>query len=131
MFRGTTARAVLALLAAALLALQLFAPTGPFATTHTLSHPQAKAEPETPFPAKPVRDGAAMLHAAGGSGAPVGLPRLRDPQRRTASGCSQADPLITGRAAGTGPSHTPRTAHDPAPRVSRAHTPAALQVFRC
>ncbi|KUN04882.1 hypothetical protein AQI95_18565 [Streptomyces yokosukanensis] len=131
MFRGTTARTRFTLLAVLLLAFQLFAPTGTFAPAYTLGQAQAKAEAGTPSSVPPVREERDSVRTPGRSGAPVGLPHLRDRQRCSASGCAQAHPLIAGRAAGTGPSHTPGTAHDPASRAFRAHTPAALQVFRC
>ncbi|MEV6051455.1 hypothetical protein [Streptomyces sp. NPDC052107] len=112
MFRGTTARAVLASVAVVLLALLFSAPTDPFTSAHTLRETTAKAESGTTSPEQPVRDAAEVVRAP-------------------ASRCAQEHPLITGRAAGTGPSHTPGTAHGPVPRASRAHAPAALQVFRC
>ncbi|MGV4981403.1 hypothetical protein ACVB8X_07465 [Streptomyces sp. NRAIS4] len=131
MFQGTTARTVLASFAVALLALLCFAHTETFAPAHTLSEARAKTEPGIASPAKPARDGADTLRAPGCPGTPAGLPHLRDRQRGPAAGCAQAHPLIAGRAAGTGPSHAPGTVHDPASRASRAHTPSALQVFRC
>lgn len=110
MFRGTTAWAVRACVAVVLLALLFSAPTDPFTSAHTLS--EATAETGTTSPEQPVRDAA-------------------DPVRGPASRCPQEHPLITGRAAGTGPSPTPGTAHGPVPRTARTHAPAALQVFRC
>ncbi|MEV6293363.1 hypothetical protein AB0M41_23660 [Streptomyces sp. NPDC051896] len=112
MFRGRTARAVLAAVAVVLLALLFSAPADPFTSAHTLSEATAKAETGTTPPEQPVRD-------------------TSDPVRGPASRCAREHPLITGRAAGTGPSPTPGTAHGPVPRASAPHAPAALQVFRC
>ncbi|OIK06174.1 hypothetical protein [Streptomyces monashensis] len=105
MFRGTTARIRFALLAAALLAFQLFALAGSFASAHTLSQTQANAKPGTTSPATAAHEGA-------GSAA-----------------CAREHPLITGRAAGADAPGIPGTVGPRAPKASRPHTPAALQVF--
>jgi hypothetical protein len=131
MFRDATARTVLGLLAVALLALQLFAPTGTFAPAHTPGQVLAKAEPGSIPPAKPVRDGADTVRDPGRPGEPVGIPHVRDRQRGSASGWAQEHPLITGRAAAADPSDTLGTPPRHAPGTARARTPAALQVFRC
>lgn len=131
MFRATTARTLFALLFATLLAFQLFAPTGPFAPAHTLSQAQAKAEPGTTSPAKTARDGVGSLRVPGCPGDPVGVPHLRDRQRCSTAACAQEHPLIAGRAADADAPGTPGAVGPRAPRTSRAHTPAALQVFRC
>ncbi|MGW2645164.1 hypothetical protein ACWC2T_09675 [Streptomyces sp. NPDC001393] len=112
MFRGTTTRTVLVALTVALLALLSPAPTETFAPAHTLGEATAKAEAGTASSELPAGDEA-------------------DAVRGPASRCVRHHPLITGRVAGAGPSHTPGTAHGPAPAASRAHAPAALQVFRC
>ncbi|MQY38514.1 hypothetical protein SRB17_65270 [Streptomyces sp. RB17] len=112
MFRGTTARTVLASLAVTLLALLCFAPGETFASAHTPSEATAKAEAGTTPSEQPERDGADAIHGSASRG-------------------TREHPLIPVRAAGAGPSHPSGTAHGPAPRTSRAHTPAALQVFRC
>ncbi|KOV69257.1 hypothetical protein [Streptomyces sp. MMG1121] len=131
MFRGTTARTRFTLLAALLLALQLFAPTGTFASAHTLGQAQAKAEPEITSPAQPARDGVGSLRVPGRAGDPVGTPHLRERQRSCSAGCTPEHPLIAGRSAGADAPDTPGSAHRHAARPARAHTPAALQVFRC
>ena len=95
-----------------LLALLCSASTETFTPAHTFSEATAKAETGTTPYEQPVGDEADMV-------------------RGSASRGTRQHPLITGRAAGAGPSHTPGTAHDPALGASRAHTPAALQVFRC
>ncbi|MES4887263.1 hypothetical protein [Streptomyces sp. NPDC096012] len=131
MFRDATARTLLGLLAAALLALQLIAPTGTFASAHTAGQVLAKAEPGSTPPAKPVRDGADTVRDPGRPGEPAGIPHVRDRQRGSASGWAQEHPLITGRSAAADPSDTLGTPPRQAPGTARAHTPAALQVFRC
>ncbi|MER6072230.1 hypothetical protein ABT187_25905 [Streptomyces sp. NPDC001817] len=112
MFRGTAVRTVLASLAVTLLALLCFAPGETFAPAHTLSEATAKAEAGTAPSEQPEPDGADVV-------------------RGSASRGTREHPLIPGRATGAGPSHPSDTAHGPAPRASRARTPAALQVFRC
>ncbi|MFI9804377.1 hypothetical protein ACIHEJ_08390 [Streptomyces sp. NPDC052301] len=131
MFRGTTARARLALLAGLLLAFQLFASAGSFASAHTPSQAQAKAEPGITSPAEPVRDGVGSLRAPGCTGDPTDVPRLRDRQRRSSACCAREHPLIAGRVAGAGAPDTPGAVTQRAARSSRAPAPAALQVFRC
>ncbi|MET9446643.1 hypothetical protein [Streptomyces cinerochromogenes] len=131
MFRGTTARALLALLGMTLLAFQLLASTGTFASAHT--HGQARTKAETGIiPSEQlVRDGAEHVRTSGRPGDPVGVPHARDRHRRPSSGCCQEHPLIPGRAVATDPSEASDARRPHAPRASRAHTPAALQVFRC
>ena len=131
MFRGPTARALFALLAVALFALQLLTPTGTFAPAHTAGQPLAMTEPGNASPALPVRDGADTFRGPDRPGGPVGLPHVRDRQRGSASGRAQEHPLIPGRAAGADPSDTSGAPRHALPGTSRAHTPAALQVFRC
>jgi hypothetical protein len=112
MSRGTTARTVLVAATVALLALLFPASAETFTPAHTLSEATAKVEAGTTSSEQSVGD-------------------EPDVFRGSASRCARQHPPITGRAAGTGPAHTPGTAHGPAPRASRAHAPAALQVFRC
>ena len=131
MFRGKTARALLALLAVALFALQLLTPTGTFASAHTAGQPLAMAEPGIASPAAPVRDGADSFRDPGRPGGPLGIPHVRDRQRGSASGWAQEHPLIPGRAADARPPDTSGTPRPGSPGPSRAPTPAALQVFRC
>ncbi|EST34565.1 hypothetical protein M878_09750, partial [Streptomyces roseochromogenus subsp. oscitans DS 12.976] len=72
MFRGTTARTVLASFAVALLALLFFASAETFTRAHTLGEARAKAEPGITSPAKPARDGSETLRTPGCPGAPAG-----------------------------------------------------------
>ncbi|MFF8424690.1 hypothetical protein ACF07Y_05950 [Streptomyces sp. NPDC016566] len=131
MFRGTTARTLLALLATTLLALQFFAPTGTFASAHTLSHAKAKAAPETVHPSHPVRNSTIALRDGGCTQNPGGGHHLRDRQRGPASGWAQEHPLIARQAATPRSPGTSGAPHHRTTRSSRAHCPAALQVFRC
>ncbi|MFF8726015.1 hypothetical protein ACF073_05935 [Streptomyces sp. NPDC015171] len=130
MFRGTAARTVLALLGVTLLALQLFTPTGTFASAHTFGHALAKAD--AGITSAPVaRDGADSVRAPGRPGEPVSVPHLRDRHRGPASHGTQEHALISGRTAGAAPSEPVGAAPGSTPGVSRTRTPAALQVFRC
>ncbi|MFJ9862654.1 hypothetical protein [Streptomyces sp. NPDC101165] len=131
MFRGKKARTLLALLATTLLALQFFAPTGTFASAHTLSHAKAKAAPETVRPSKPARTSASALRDGGCTQNPGGGRHLRDRQRGPASGCAQEHPLIARQTATPRSPGTSGAPHHRTTRSSRAHSPAALQVFRC
>ncbi|WP_369392608.1 hypothetical protein AB5J72_37235 [Streptomyces sp. CG1] len=131
MFRGTTARTRLALLAVLLLALQLFAPTGTFASAHTLSDAQAKAEPVLPSSVPPVREDKDSVRTPCRPGLPVSTPHLRDRQRGSSSGRAQQPEPIAGRAAAADTPDIPGAPHPHTARTSRAHTPAALQVVRC
>lgn len=134
MFRGTTARTVISVLTAALLALQLFAPTASFTSTHTVSQAKARAESGLKLSGKPPHD---EILTSGhcvpsGDGDPADRPRSRGRMRGADSGSRAPEPppptralATTHQPAGTGPAH-PHT-----PRSSASHTPAGLQVFRC
>jgi hypothetical protein len=142
MHRGTTARTAVSLLAAVLLALQFFAPAASFATAHTPSHAEAKAQPGThpsgtasrpgvTLSVKALRDEIATCRA-GHHGDPTGPLRTRDRSHAADSAPSAPDRPL--------PRHTRPTAHEPSgngtahhrtSRSSASHTPAALQVFRC
>ncbi|MET7477689.1 hypothetical protein ABZT17_25435 [Streptomyces sp. NPDC005648] len=130
MFRRETARTLLALLAAALLALQFFAPTESFAAAHTVRQVEAKAQPGITPSGKALRDQLATHRHCDGSRGPTGPLRTRDRQRSADSapegperGLPIADPAAARKPAAP---RAPRV-----PRPSTAHSPAALQVFRC
>ena len=130
MFRGTAARAALALIAAALLALQFFTPTAPFAAAHTARHAVAKDLPGTQLSGKALRDESAAPGRCGPSGDPTGPLRTRD--RHVNTGCTPEEPERQLLA------EDPASVHEPvAPgavhlsRHSTSRSPAALQVFRC
>ncbi|MER7840592.1 hypothetical protein ABTY98_33040 [Streptomyces sp. NPDC096040] len=136
MFRGTTARTVLSLLAAALLAVQFFAPAATFAAAHTLSHVEARAQLGPKPSAKFVRDGSHTLrdHTLrdhGLCGEPPSPPRTADRQRTATAGCADDRPLTARHTEAIPASVVPADQRQRTPRPSRAHSPAALQVFRC
>ncbi|MFF4801568.1 hypothetical protein ACFY1U_24750 [Streptomyces sp. NPDC001351] len=129
MFRGTTTRTVLAVLAAALLALTFFAPTASFAAAHTARHAVAKDLPGTKLSGKALRDESAT-HRDCGHGEPTGP--LRPRERHVNTGCTPEEPERQLLA------QDPASVHEPVAsrahhlsRPSTSHSPAALQVFRC
>ncbi|WP_018547181.1 hypothetical protein [Streptomyces sp. LaPpAH-108] len=131
MSRCTTARSVLALLAAALLALQLFAPAGTFASAHTLGETQAKDAPGIALALQPTAaaDGE-TIREPGRSRLPHTTPHTRDKRRGAASGDGPERPLIIRRAADPAPPAA-GAPHPRVPRSSGVRSPAVLQVFRC
>ncbi|MDW4906272.1 hypothetical protein RB628_13215 [Streptomyces sp. ADMS] len=132
MFRGTTARTVISLLAAVLLTLQFFAPTASFATAHTVRQAEAKAEPRNNPRVEALRD---VYITCGNEGRPhnPSLPlRIRDRHRIVDSGPEVPErPHLAVDPAAPHEPHTRVTSRHQAPRSLTAHTPAALQVFRC
>lgn len=133
MFRGTTARTVVSILAAVLLGLQAFAPTAAFASAHTARHTVAKSQPGIKPSGKALRDEIATCRDAGRHGDPTGPLGTRD-RHRTAADCAPEAPdrpHLRQEASRVGEPSTPRTAHHRPSRSSTAHRPAALQVFRC
>lgn len=133
MFRGTTVRTAVSVLAALLLALQFFTPDTPFAHAHTTSQAKAKAHTGIKPSGKALRDETLTSRhcTQSGHGDPTGP--LRTPHRlRTDSG-SQAHerPLLTRDPASEREPAGPGTAHHRTSRSSTSHAPATLQVFRC
>jgi hypothetical protein len=142
MYRGTTARTVVSILAAVLLALQFFAPTASFASAHTPSEVEAKAQPGTEPSGKSSRPGTKLSGKAlrdeiancraGHHGDPTGPLRTRDRFHGTDSAPSAPDRHLLRHIPPTAPDRvTPGVAHQRTSRSSASHTPAALQVFRC
>ncbi|MGW7549441.1 hypothetical protein ACWGKQ_51240 [Streptomyces sp. NPDC054770] len=138
MFRGTTARTVLSLLAAALLAVQFFAPAATFTAAHTLSHAEAKAQPgpKSSAKAKAVRDGSYTstsytLRDHGRCGEPPSPPQTVDRHRSATAGCADDRPHSARHTEAIRASAPPTARHHGTSRASRAHSPATLQVFRC
>ncbi|MDX2546586.1 hypothetical protein ACOT81_46070 [Streptomyces sp. WI04-05B] len=132
MFRGTTARSVIALLVAALLTLQFFAPSASFASAHTARHAEAKSEPRNKPRVTSQRD-EYVTCGDGGRHHDPSLPlRTRDRHRVVDSGPQVPErPLLSvDPAAPAGPDRRVASRHQE-PRSPAAHTPAALQVFRC
>ncbi|MER6410363.1 hypothetical protein [Streptomyces humidus] len=137
MFRGTTARAVISVLAALLLALPFFAPTSSFAHAHTVRHAEAKVKPGFKPSGKALREKAVTQRDCDRSGGPTDPLRTRDRNRAATSASAASAPQEPER---TPLSLDPAAAHRPArpgdrhhrpSRSSTAHSPARLQVFRC
>ncbi|MFJ8595379.1 hypothetical protein [Streptomyces sp. NPDC093598] len=141
MFRGTTARTVVSILAAVLLALQFFAPTASFASAHTHGQTEANAQPGTKPSGKSSRPGhkpsgkalrdETATCRAGHHGDPTGPLRTRD-RFHTADSAPSAPERPLRHIQPTVPEPViPGAAHHRTSRSSTSHTPAALQVFRC
>ncbi|MFH0174112.1 hypothetical protein ACIA6D_14850 [Streptomyces cacaoi] len=135
MFRGTTTRTVISILAAVLLALPFFAPTSSFAHAHTVRQAEAKTQPGNKLSGKAMRDEIATFRDCDRSGGPADPLRTRDRHRATASAASTPqEPERALLAQDPAAAHQPPRPGDPYHRSSRssaAHSPAALQVFRC
>ncbi|MEW2256354.1 hypothetical protein [Streptomyces sp. NPDC047869] len=130
MFRGRNTRTTLTLLTAVLLALQFFTSAGPFAAAHTFGEAEAKAWTGMTSSAQRSAEQADPYREPGRPKEPTGTPHTRDRHRAPAAGCAREHPLISRRTAAP---RSPAPAGDPhhrATRSSRAHSPAALQVFR-
>ncbi|MEV7078307.1 hypothetical protein AB0N88_07170 [Streptomyces sp. NPDC093516] len=142
MHRGTTARTVVSLLAAVLLALQFFAPAASFAAAHTSSKAEAKAHsgtkpsgtasrPGITFSGQAPRDEIVTCRA-GHHGDPTGPRRTRDRSHAADSAPSAPDrPLSRHTRPAAAEPAGPGTTHRQTSRSSASHTPAVLQVFRC
>ena len=131
MVRSTTVRFVLATLSAVLLALQLLAPTASFASAHSATH--ASAPKVTGAVAVTKR--ADEIVTCGGlehSAPPTGPLRTRDRHRVAADSAPEppARVLLMYDTTASAPTKAGVTAHHLS-RSSTAHSPAALQVFRC
>ncbi|SHH83552.1 hypothetical protein [Streptomyces sp. 3214.6] len=138
MFRGTTARAVIAVLAAVLLAFPFFAPTSSFAHAHTVRQAEAKTQPGIKLSAKAKRDEITTLRDCHlPTGGPADPLRTRERHRAATSASAASAPQEPERALlaqDPAAEHQPARPGDPYHRSSRsstAHSPAALQVFRC
>jgi len=134
MFRGTTVRTALSLLAAHLLALQLFTPDVPFAHAHTVSQAKAKAHSGTKPSGKALRDETLTSRPCtpSGDGDPMGPLRMPHRLHTVDSGHQTPErPLLTRDPVSAWEPSRPGAAHHRTSRSSASHTPAALQVFRC
>ncbi|MGW3653035.1 hypothetical protein [Streptomyces sp. NPDC000878] len=132
MFRGATARIVISLLAATLLALQFFAPTASFASAHTARHAEAKTEPRNKPRAEALRDEYVTCGNDNRPNDPSWPLRVRDRHRIVDAGPEAPErPLLAVDPAAPHEPETRVTSRHQAPRSLTAHTPAALQVFRC
>ncbi|WP_425248049.1 hypothetical protein [Streptomyces sp. NEAU-NA10] len=130
MLRGTTVRALVAVLAAALLALPFFAPSECFASAYTARQVEANAQPGIKLSGKALRDEIAVSRHCVPAGDPTGPLRARD--RHRAADCAPAWPERPSPAQTRtdAPPHLARGAFALS-RPPAAHSPATLQVFRC
>jgi hypothetical protein len=135
MFRGKTVRAAISVLAAALLALPFFALTAAFAPAHTARQVEAKTKPGIKPSGTALRDETVTKRDCTPSGDPTGPLRTRDRHRATTTADSAPQeperPLLAEDPAAAHQPVVPDAAHHRTSRSSTAHTPAALQVFRC
>ncbi|MFJ4006292.1 hypothetical protein ACIPWL_22980 [Streptomyces sp. NPDC090023] len=132
MFRGRTLGAVLALFAVALLSLQLFAPSGPFATAHTLGEAGANDAPGIALVVQPAgEDADTVREPRRPSTPPVATHADRHRQRGTAPTPALERPLISRRPAEPAAPSRPGSPDAHVTRSSGARSPAVLQVFRC
>ncbi|MFE0346780.1 hypothetical protein [Streptomyces griseoluteus] len=132
MSRGRTLGAALALFAVALLSLQLFAPSGPFATAHTLREAKANDAPGIVLIAQPAGDGDDLAREPRRPKTPpVAAHTDRHRQRGAAPTPAPERPLISRRPAEPAPPTRSGTPDAGVTRSSGAHSTAVLQVFRC
>ncbi|MFD7402239.1 hypothetical protein ACFV7R_06100 [Streptomyces sp. NPDC059866] len=132
MFRGGTARTLHSVLAALLLTLPFFTSTASFAHAYTARHAEAEAQPGTNPSGKALRAGDAACHHNTQFGDPTGPLRIRDRHRAVDSApCAPERPLPARDQGADSDAGVRNAAHDHASRPSTAHSPAALQVFRC
>ncbi|MBT2442774.1 hypothetical protein J7E93_22215 [Streptomyces sp. ISL-36] len=131
MRRSATARSVFSILAAVLVALQLLTPTTSFASAHTARHAVAKAHAGINPSGQALRAEIATCPDADRPGDPTGPLRTRDRQRTADNpGMSERPSPAHPTSAAPEPA-TPGSVRHHAPRSSRSHSAAALQVFRC
>ncbi|MBG0851728.1 hypothetical protein I2W78_07685 [Streptomyces spinoverrucosus] len=132
MFPGTTTRTLFAVLITVLFALPFFAPPASFAAVYTARHVEAKAQPGTNPSGEALRAEGAAAHSCTHPGDPTGP--LRIPDRRRAVDSASCAPQCPQSARDKGAASdavVPSAAYDRMSRPSTAHSPAALEVFRC
>ncbi|MGX1366713.1 hypothetical protein RKD19_002072 [Streptomyces canus] len=130
MFRGATVRTVVAVVAAVLMALPFFAPSGGFATAHTGRHAEAKAQSGSKLSGKASRAEASGKRHCNHAGDPTGPLRTRDRHRAVDFAPQGPERPLSAEEPAAAPERV--TAGEfPQSRPSTAHAPAALQVFRC
>jgi hypothetical protein len=133
MFRGATARTVLAVLAAVLLTFPCLAATASFAHAYTPRDFVATAQTGI-IPSITARshEEYTSLHSAPSCGDPNGHLHFRDRTRTVVPAPDAAGrPLPARGEPGTGLVAPPPGAAYDRERPSSAHSQAALQVFRC
>ncbi|MGW5475272.1 hypothetical protein [Streptomyces sp. NPDC004008] len=127
MVRGTTVRWVLTALSALLLALQLFAPTPSFASAHRTQLTAAGSPEPVMHKRADDSDEAVLRGGTRHPAVPAAPPRTRD-RHRTAVEPVPGNPAPASSECDA-PAARPAGRHISRPSI--AHTPAALQVFRC
>ncbi|GGZ26412.1 hypothetical protein [Streptomyces poonensis] len=131
--RGSTARNAIKVLVAVLLCLQFFASTASFASAHTDRHAEVQAEPGNGLTGTALRGEAVTHRGCGPAGDPTDPLRTRDRHRGVtavhAPPAPERPPQETGPTSARPP--VPSTSSPHPARSRAAHTPAALQVFRC
>ncbi|MBA2809729.1 hypothetical protein E0500_020585 [Streptomyces sp. KM273126] len=130
--RGRRGLTMIELLSAILLCLPFLIPTTSFASAHTTRDAKVNAAPGKVLTGKALRDEIVTHRKCDHSRDPLGpLPRT-DRHRTTDSVPSAPERPLTGsdRAFVHEPV-APVTWHHQGARSRTAHTPAALQVFRC
>ncbi|MFF3848812.1 hypothetical protein [Streptomyces sp. NPDC002328] len=130
MFRGTTVSTMLAVLAAALLALPFLTPTECFASAYTARHVEANAQPGNKLSGKALRDKTAVPRPCDTSGDPTGPLRARDRHRAADLPPQGLERPLPDQDSADAPPLVARAAFTLS-RPPTAHSPAALQVFRC
>lgn len=130
MFRGTTVCARSALIAAVLLALSVFTPTASFATAHTPRQAEAKALPGIKLSAKAQRNETTTHGNCDAGHDPTGPLRTRDRPRAVDFAPEGPERPLAVRDTTTDGDPVASDALRLS-RPSAAHSPAALQVFRC
>ncbi|MFH8801342.1 hypothetical protein ACH4F6_17355 [Streptomyces sp. NPDC017936] len=133
MFRGTTVRSLVSLLAAVLLALPFLASSPSFAHVPTVRHTEADTRPGITSSGKPPQGETVTSRSCGRSGAPGDPLRTRDRHRATTAAGSTPQERVPA-AQDPAPAHRPGGPAAPYHHSSRhvaSHSPAALQVFRC
>ncbi|WUB43622.1 hypothetical protein OG942_09845 [Streptomyces griseorubiginosus] len=131
MFRGVTVRTALTALAAVLLALQFFAPTGGFASAHTGRQVEAKALAGSKPTGATQRTEAATKRHCNPAGDPTGPLRARDRHRAVDFAPQGPERPAPTQESASAPGKHAVPGGFPLSRPSTAHAPAALQVFRC
>lgn len=132
MSQGKTARTVVVLLAAVLLCLPFLTPATSFASAHIARDAKVNAAPGNVLTGKALRDEIVTHRECDGSRDPV-IPLPRNDRHRTADSAPQAPerPLLEEDPASAHEPVAQVTSHHRVERSRAAHTPAALQVFRC
>ncbi|MFJ9964711.1 hypothetical protein [Streptomyces avermitilis] len=130
MVRGTTVRFVLTILSTVLLALQLLAPTASSAAAHSTTRASAPTVSDG-FIAKRADEVASCGESEHPPG-PTGPLRTRD-RHGSATTSAFAPPVLVFMGYGSPATHPTEVGAEPhrTSRSSTAHSPAALQVFRC